>query len=138
MSTGRLISGGQFSLRMSPDLASKAIVGVIWIQFGEKPGTRYRPSNIRERDAYGGGSVCVWGGILLGGRTEIRVFPRGTVNAQAYRYDILDAYVRPYTGAIGDDILLQYDNDRTGLESWMIIFSRKQFSTWSGQLDHRT
>ncbi|GBM11377.1 hypothetical protein AVEN_13597-1 [Araneus ventricosus] len=29
---------------------------LIW----REPGTRYHPSNIRERDAYGEGSVCVW------------------------------------------------------------------------------
>ncbi|GBN13953.1 hypothetical protein AVEN_91369-1 [Araneus ventricosus] len=62
--------------------------------------------------AYGAGSVFVWGGISLGGRTDLHVFPRGTVNAQAYRDDILDAYMHPYTGAIGDDFLLQDDNSR--------------------------
>lgn len=81
---------------------------LIW----REPGTRYHPSNIRERDAYGRGSVCVWGGISLGGRTHLHVFPRGTVNAQVYRDDILDAYVRPYAGAIGDAFLLQDDNAR--------------------------
>ncbi|GBM35827.1 Transposable element Tc3 transposase [Araneus ventricosus] len=81
---------------------------LIW----REPGTRYHPSNIGERDAYGGGSVCVWGGISLGGRTDLHVFPSGTVNAQAYRDNILDAYVRPYAGAIGDDFLLQDDNAR--------------------------
>ncbi|GBN31427.1 hypothetical protein AVEN_201443-1, partial [Araneus ventricosus] len=33
---------------------------LIW----REPGTLYPPSNIRERDAYGGGSVCVWGRIF--------------------------------------------------------------------------
>ncbi|GBL75841.1 hypothetical protein AVEN_155114-1 [Araneus ventricosus] len=56
-----------------------------------------------ERDAYGGENVCVWGGISLGGRTDLHVFPRGTVNAHAYRDNILDAYA----GAIGNDFLLQ-------------------------------
>ncbi|GBL94666.1 hypothetical protein AVEN_83981-1 [Araneus ventricosus] len=65
-----------------------------------------------ERDAYGAGGVCVWGGICLGGCTDLHVFPRGTVNAQTYRDDILDAYVRRYAGAIGDDFLLQDDNAR--------------------------
>ncbi|GBM82953.1 hypothetical protein AVEN_68103-1 [Araneus ventricosus] len=32
--------------------------------------------------------------------------------AKSYRDDILDAYVRPYAGAIGDDFLLQDDNAR--------------------------
>ena len=81
---------------------------MIW----REPGTRYQPSNIRERDAYGRGSVCVWGGISLGGRTDLHVFPRGTVNAHVYRDDILDAYGRPYAGAIGDAFLLQDDNAR--------------------------
>ncbi|KFM64816.1 Transposable element Tcb2 transposase, partial [Stegodyphus mimosarum] len=81
---------------------------LIW----REPGIRYHPSDIRERDAYGTGSVCVWGGISLGGGTDHQVFTRGTVNAQIYRDDILDAYVRPYAGAIGDAFLLQDDNAR--------------------------
>ncbi|GBN76007.1 Transposable element Tc1 transposase [Araneus ventricosus] len=72
----------------------------------------WNPLYIRERDAYGGGSICVWGGISLGGHTDLHVFPRGTVNAQAYRDDILHAYVRPYAGEIGDGFLLQDDNAR--------------------------
>ncbi|KFM63614.1 Transposable element Tcb2 transposase, partial [Stegodyphus mimosarum] len=81
---------------------------LIW----RKPGIRYHPSNIRERDAYGRRIVCAWGGISLGGRTDLHVFPRGTVNAQVCRNDILDAYVRQYAGAIGDAFLLQDDNAR--------------------------
>ncbi|KFM74688.1 Transposable element Tcb2 transposase, partial [Stegodyphus mimosarum] len=49
-----------------------------------EPRTRYYPSNIRKRDAYGRGSVCVWGGISLRGRTDLHVFPRGTLNAQVF------------------------------------------------------
>ncbi|KFM60058.1 Transposable element Tcb2 transposase, partial [Stegodyphus mimosarum] len=64
---------------------------LIW----REPETRYHRSNIRESDAYGRGSVCVWSGISLG---HLHVFPRGTVNAPVYRDDILDAYVRPYAG----------------------------------------
>ena len=48
----------------------------------------------------------------LGGRTDLHVFPRGTVNAEVYRDDILDACVRPYAGATGDVFLLRYDNAR--------------------------
>ncbi|GBN06652.1 Transposable element Tcb1 transposase [Araneus ventricosus] len=81
---------------------------LIW----REPGTRYHPPNISERDAYGGGSVCVWSGISLGGRTGLHVFPRGTVNTHAYRDDILDAYVRPYAVAIDDDFLVQEHNAR--------------------------
>ena len=77
-----------------------------------KLGTRYYSSNIHERYACERGSVCVWDGISLGGRTDLHVFPRETMNAQSYRDDILDAYVRPYAGEIGDVFLLQDDNAR--------------------------
>ena len=75
-------------------------------------GTHYHPSNLHERDAYGRGSVCIWVDISLRGRTNLYVFPRGVVNAQVYRDDIFDAYVRPYAGAIDDAFLLQDDNAR--------------------------
>ena len=48
----------------------------------------------------------------MDGCTDLDVFHRGTVNAEDYRDDILDTYVRPYVGAIGDDFLLQDDNAR--------------------------
>ncbi|KFM66927.1 Transposable element Tcb2 transposase, partial [Stegodyphus mimosarum] len=81
---------------------------LIW----REPGTRYHPSSIHERDAYGRGRACVWGGISLGGRTDLHVFPRGTVNTQVYRDGTLDAYVRSYAGVIRDAFLLQDDNAR--------------------------
>ena len=48
----------------------------------------------------------------MGGRKDLHVFPMGTVNAEVYRDDILDAYVHPHAGAIGDVFLLQDDNAR--------------------------
>ena len=81
---------------------------LIW----REPGSHYHKSNIRERDACGRKRVCVWGGISLGRYTDLYVFPRGTVNAQIYRDDILDAYVIPYAWAIGNAFRLQDDNAR--------------------------
>ncbi|GFV40730.1 transposable element Tc1 transposase [Trichonephila clavipes] len=37
-------------------------------------GSRNHPSNIIERDRYGGRSVLVWGGIMLGSRTDLHIF----------------------------------------------------------------
>lgn len=56
MFSGRVITGGMFSLRMSPGFASKEIVKcyLIWA----KPGTSYHPSNIVEREPYVRGIVC--------------------------------------------------------------------------------
>ena len=72
-------------------LESNSRCYLIW----REPGTRYYPSNIRERNAYERGSVCVWSVISLGGRTDLHIFPRRAVNAQVYRDDILGAYVHP-------------------------------------------
>ncbi|KFM63524.1 Transposable element Tc1 transposase, partial [Stegodyphus mimosarum] len=37
------------------------------------PGTRYHQENILERHRYGGAEVPVWGGIILGSRTDLHV-----------------------------------------------------------------
>ena len=57
--------------------------------------------------------LCVFGvAFFFGGCTDLHVFPRGNVNAQVYKDDIFNAYVRPYAGTIGDVFLLQGDNSR--------------------------
>ncbi|GFT53241.1 transposable element Tcb2 transposase [Trichonephila clavipes] len=43
-------------------------------------GSRNHPSNIIERDRYGGRGVLVWGGIVLGSRTDLHIFEAGSVN----------------------------------------------------------
>ena len=48
----------------------------------------------------------------MGRRTDLHAFPRGTMNAEVYRDDILNAYERPYAGAKGDDFPLQDNNAR--------------------------
>ncbi|GFU71778.1 uncharacterized protein TNCV_2345231 [Trichonephila clavipes] len=40
-------------------------------------GSRNHPSNIIERDKYGGSGVLVWGGIMLGSRTDLHIFDAG-------------------------------------------------------------
>ncbi|GFW44005.1 DUF4817 domain-containing protein [Trichonephila clavipes] len=45
---------------------------------------RYHPSNIIERDMYGGRGVLVWGGIMLGSRTDLHIFDAGSVNGTRY------------------------------------------------------
>uniref|UniRef100_A0A8L0DVW2 Nucleobindin 2a n=1 Tax=Oncorhynchus mykiss TaxID=8022 RepID=A0A8L0DVW2_ONCMY len=44
---------------------------------------------------FGGGSVMVWGGISLGGRTALHVLARGSLTAIRYRDEILRPLVRP-------------------------------------------
>ncbi|GFT51401.1 transposable element Tc1 transposase [Trichonephila clavipes] len=43
-------------------------------------GSRNHPSNIIERDRYVGRDVLVWGGIMLGSRTDLHIFDAGSVN----------------------------------------------------------
>ncbi|GBN05702.1 hypothetical protein AVEN_95476-1 [Araneus ventricosus] len=62
ITVGHQSSGGTYSLRMSLDLTSRAM---IW----QKPGT----PNIVERDHYRGGGLLVCAGIATNGRTDIYV-----------------------------------------------------------------
>ncbi|GFY10106.1 transposable element Tcb1 transposase [Trichonephila clavipes] len=57
-------------------------------------GGRNHPSNIIERDRYGGRGVLVWGGIMLGSRTDLHIFDAGSVNGTHYCNEIFLPYVR--------------------------------------------
>ncbi|GBL88143.1 hypothetical protein AVEN_155318-1 [Araneus ventricosus] len=55
----------------------------------------------------------VWAGISLGSHTDLQMFQEGTLTGVRYRDEILDPYVRPYAGAIGNDFILMDDNARS-------------------------
>ncbi|GFV41364.1 transposable element Tc1 transposase [Trichonephila clavipes] len=71
---------------------------------------RNHPSNIIERDRYGGRGVLVWGGIMLGSRTDLHIFDAGSVNGTRYCNEILLPYVRLFRGAMGLQFLFMDDN----------------------------
>ncbi|GFX13259.1 transposable element Tcb2 transposase [Trichonephila clavipes] len=73
-------------------------------------GSRNHPSNIIERDRYGGRGVLVWGGIMLGSRTDLHIFDAGLVNETRYCNEILFKYVRLFRGAMGLQFLFMDDN----------------------------
>ncbi|GFX52566.1 transposable element Tc3 transposase [Trichonephila clavipes] len=73
-------------------------------------GSRNPPSNIIERDRYGGRGVLVWGGIMLGSRTDLHIFDAGSVNGTRYCNEILLPYVRLFRGAMGLQFLFMDDN----------------------------
>ncbi|UYV84314.1 hypothetical protein LAZ67_X001824 [Cordylochernes scorpioides] len=77
-----------------------------------EPGTRYHPSNIREIDIFGEGSLLVWAGISSSRRTPLHIFSGGTLTAQKYRGEILEPYLRPYRDQIGHNLIFMYDNAR--------------------------
>ncbi|GFS88991.1 transposable element Tcb2 transposase [Trichonephila clavipes] len=73
-------------------------------------GSRNHPSNIIERDRYGGRGVLVWGGIMLGSRTDLHIFDAGSVNGTRYCNEILLPYVRLFRGTMGLQFLFMDDN----------------------------
>ncbi|GFT79071.1 transposable element Tcb2 transposase [Trichonephila clavipes] len=73
-------------------------------------GSRNHPSNIIERDRYGGRGVLVWGGIMLGSRTDLHIFDAGSVKGTRYCNEILLPYVRLFRGAMGLQFLFMDDN----------------------------
>ncbi|GFV19837.1 transposable element Tcb2 transposase [Trichonephila clavipes] len=73
-------------------------------------GSRNHPSNIIERDRYGGHGVLVWGGIMLGSRADLHVFDAGSFNGTRYCNEILLPYVHLFTGAMGLQFLFMDDN----------------------------
>ncbi|GFV76552.1 transposable element Tc3 transposase [Trichonephila clavipes] len=118
----RLHGGGLFARRpvrcvpLTPDhrrrhesrfsLSSDSHRILIW----RERGSRNHPSNIIERDRYGGRGVLAWGGIILGSRTYLHIFEAGSVNGTRYCNEILLPYVRLFRGAMGLRFLFMDDN----------------------------
>ncbi|GFX46459.1 transposable element Tcb2 transposase [Trichonephila clavipes] len=73
-------------------------------------GSRNHPSNIIERDRYGGCYVLVWEDIMLGSRTDLHIFDAGSVNGTRYFNEIRLPYVRLFRGAMGLQFLFMDDN----------------------------
>ncbi|GFX94453.1 transposable element Tcb2 transposase [Trichonephila clavipes] len=73
-------------------------------------GSRNHPSSIIERDRYGGRGVLVWGGIMLGSRTDLHILDAGSVNGTRYCNEILLPCVRLFRGAMGLQFLFMDDN----------------------------
>ncbi|GFX19845.1 transposable element Tc3 transposase [Trichonephila clavipes] len=75
------------------------------------PGTRYHQGNTIERHRYGGAGWLVWGGIILGSRTDLHV-QSVTMTGYIYRDVILEQHVRLFRGTMGAEFLFMDDNAR--------------------------
>ena len=58
-------------------------------------GERYQDAYIRQRRAFGGGSVMVWGSISAHGRTPL-VIINGNLNAHRYPKEVVRPHVLPF------------------------------------------
>ncbi|GFV76844.1 hypothetical protein TNCV_4730641 [Trichonephila clavipes] len=92
------------------NVSYNGVGGLPSILIWRERGSRNHPSNIIERDRYGGHGVLVWGGIMLGSRTDLHIFDAGSVNGTRYCNEILLPYVRLFRGAMGLQFLFMDDN----------------------------
>ncbi|GFX95666.1 transposable element Tcb1 transposase [Trichonephila clavipes] len=75
------------------------------------PGTCYHQENTIERHRYGGAGWLVWGGIILGSRTDLHV-QSATMTGHIYREVLLEQHLRLFRGAMGAEFLFMDDNAR--------------------------
>lgn len=91
-------------------------------RFGMRPDTRrirhWRTSGRQQRiksclevHPYSGGTIMVWAGIWIGGRTEL-IWIRGNLNAQIYAETIVSDVIVPLQAQIGPSFQLMHDNAR--------------------------
>ncbi|GFW25425.1 transposable element Tcb1 transposase [Trichonephila clavipes] len=100
-----LLTSQQWSCVMFADesrfsLLSDSRRTLIW----KAPGTRYHEENTIERPRYGGARWLVWGGIILGSRTDLHV-QSVTMTGHIYRDVILQQHVRLFWSAMGVEFL---------------------------------
>ncbi|GFY33934.1 transposable element Tc3 transposase [Trichonephila clavipes] len=74
-------------------------------------GSRYHQENTIERHRYGGAGRLVWGGIILGFRTDLHV-QSVTMTGHIYRNINLEQRVRLFRGAMDAEFLFMDDNAR--------------------------
>ncbi|GFW08172.1 transposable element Tcb2 transposase [Trichonephila clavipes] len=82
-----------------------------WTLIWRAPGTRYHQENTIERHRYGGAGWLVWGGIILGSRTDLHS-QSVTMKGHIYRDVILEQHVRLFRGPMGAKFLFMDDNAR--------------------------
>ncbi|GFX08880.1 transposable element Tc3 transposase [Trichonephila clavipes] len=82
-----------------------------WTLIWRALGTRYHQESTIERNRYGGAGWPVWGGIILGSRTDLHV-QSVSMTGHIYRDVILEQHVRVFRGAMDAEFLGMDDNAR--------------------------
>ena len=71
-----------------------------------------RPENITELHAFCCVCIIVWAGILLGHRTDLQIYSRGSVTAVCYRNEVLGPIMKLYAAVVGLSFILMDDYAR--------------------------
>lgn len=81
-----------------------------------RPGERFVECCIAENVSFGGGSCMVWAGISIDAKTDLVFIETGRrtggLTADRYIEEILEPYVVPYVGFVGETFILMQDNAR--------------------------
>lgn len=91
--------------------------------------------NVREVHSYRGGTVMVWAGIRLGGRTNL-ILLENFLTAQRYMEEILRPVVLPQATVVGPRFILMHDNARPHVARIVTDFLQEQEITvlpWPAQ-----
>ncbi|GFV30036.1 transposable element Tcb2 transposase [Trichonephila clavipes] len=81
-------------------------------QYGERQvPVKIKRTNTIDRHRYGGAGCLVWGGIILGSRTDLHVQSE-TLIGHIYRDVILEQHARLFRGAMGAELLFMDENGR--------------------------
>lgn len=79
----------------------------VWRQSGRENRLR----SCVEVHSYKGGTIMVWAGICLNGRTDL-IFVDGFINAERYRDEIILPVVVPFLNERGENFIFMHDNAR--------------------------
>ena len=74
-------------------------------------GRESRLQHPQEVHSYHGGTIMVWAGIRVGGRTDL-VWIRNTMTAEKYRNEVLVPIIYPHRLQMGQEFTLMHDNAR--------------------------
>lgn len=81
------------------------------VRVWREPNNANRLRNVQEVHSFRGGTVMVWGGISIGGRTDL-ILLENFLTGRSYVDQILAPVVVPYAAAIGPNFVYMHDNAR--------------------------
>ncbi|GFX12565.1 DDE_3 domain-containing protein [Trichonephila clavipes] len=101
--------------------------------------TRYHQENTIERHRYSGAGWLVWGGIIIGSRTDLHV-QCVTMTDHIYLDVILEQHLRLFRSAMGAEFFFIWMTTPvlTVQTLYMNAFNRRISPVWIGQHTHRT